>query len=343
LIIEFGAVFQAARYLGIPVVSYEFGEQRERAWISRNREVIHQDTSEIWESVKDLPLAESQLNFLKQLFNSRKQADLWKNFKRRWQGQPSEGAEKVRTRLGLDERPVVLLAANVVGDSLTLGRQVFSSSMTEWVLRTVQYFTDNQQVQFVLRVHPGEAKTEGPSVGDIVRRKFSHLPDHIHIIDAEDPVNTYDLISIAILGLTYTTTVGLEMAMSGVTVIPVGNTHYRGKGFTLDLNSWEAYFETLDSILEHPEKYTLTEEQVRTAWHYGYHFFFEYPFPIPWHIRGLRGDWEAVQTWPLRRVFSSEGERAFGRTFRYFAGEQVEFGDLAADENMGFGVDHEVE
>ena len=47
---------------------------------------------------------------------------------RRWQGVPSEGGEKVRPALGLDERPIVLLATNVIGDSLTLGRQVFSNS-----------------------------------------------------------------------------------------------------------------------------------------------------------------------------------------------------------------------
>ena len=39
---------------------------------------------------------------------------------------PSQGGEQARRDLGLDERPLVLLAANVIGDSLTLGRQVFT-------------------------------------------------------------------------------------------------------------------------------------------------------------------------------------------------------------------------
>jgi hypothetical protein len=37
--------------------------------------------------------------------------------------------------MGLDERPVALLATNVLGDSLTLGRNVFASSMAEWITK----------------------------------------------------------------------------------------------------------------------------------------------------------------------------------------------------------------
>src|SRR4030042_66896 len=43
-ILEFGAVYQVAHYLGIPVVTYEFGEQRSRIWIAQNAEVMRQDT-----------------------------------------------------------------------------------------------------------------------------------------------------------------------------------------------------------------------------------------------------------------------------------------------------------
>jgi hypothetical protein len=54
-------------------------------------------------------------------------------------------------KLNLDDRPVILLATNVLGDSLTLGRQVFSKSMAEWVEETVRYFADRQDVQLVIR------------------------------------------------------------------------------------------------------------------------------------------------------------------------------------------------
>jgi hypothetical protein len=325
-ILEFGAVYQTARFLGVPVVTYEFGEQRQRIWLAHDSEVMRQNTSDLWAARGEKPLTEAQWEQIRTLFASRQKASLWNNFSLRWQGVPSEGGEKVRASLGLDTRPVVLLATNVIGDSLTLGRQVFSDSMTEWLERTVKDFAARTDVQFLIRIHPGETFTKGPSVADVVRRALpgssASLPENIHLIPADAKVNSYDIFEIADLGLVYTTTAGLEMAMSGVPVIAVGNTHYRGKGFTLDPDSWEAYFATLERVLASPAEYRLSRAQVDRAWAYAYRFFFEYPLPFPWHVVRF---WEDVQQWPLARVLGGEGQALYAQTFRYLAGEKVKW------------------
>ncbi|MEJ2513287.1 MAG: hypothetical protein P8Y72_17030 [Anaerolineales bacterium] len=133
LILEFGALFEVAKYLGIPVVSYEFGEQRDRIWIAQDKPVMFQDTREMWEQYQDQPFTQNEREKLEQLFASRRNASLWKQFSRQWQEIPAEGIQAVKQKVGLDDRPVVLMAANVIGDSLTLGRQVFSDNMTEWI------------------------------------------------------------------------------------------------------------------------------------------------------------------------------------------------------------------
>jgi len=46
-----------------------------------------------------------------------------------------------------------MLATNVLGDSLTLGRNTFTKSMTEWIIRTIQYFIERPEVQLVIRIH----------------------------------------------------------------------------------------------------------------------------------------------------------------------------------------------
>jgi hypothetical protein len=322
-ILEMGAVYQAARHAGIPVVTYEFGEQRGRIWLAQDGEVMRQETGSLWERRQDLPLDEAQWKQIRSLFASRQRADLWANFSRRWQGLPSQGGEQARLALGLDSRPLVLLAANVIGDSLTLGRQVFSSSMTEWLQRSVAYFAARPDVQLVVRIHPGERYTKGPSVSEVVSQALPVLPDHIHLVAASDPINTYDLVEIADLGLVYTTTVGMEMAMSGVPVIVAGQTHYREKGFTLDPDSWQAYEALLEESLSAPGEKRMSHEQVETAWNYAYRFFFEFPHPFPWHLLGI---WDELQEWPLDRVLSAEGLAAYGDTFRYLLGEPVEWG-----------------
>lgn len=329
-ILEMGVIYEVARYLDIPVVTYEFGEQRERIWMARNAEVMRQETDELWQARKDLPLDDTQWKQIRALYASRQHASLWENFARLWQGQPAQGGDRVRRDLGLDDRPVVLLPANVIGDSLTLGRQVFSVSMTDWLENTIQYFANRPDIQLIVRIHPGERYLDGPSVGDVAHRAIAHTgvdlitseTNHIRLIAADDPINTYDLIDIADLGLVYTTTVGMEMTMSGVPVMVGGQTHYRGKGFTLDPHDWDSFYRMLDQVLQDPQAYRLEREQVEQAWNYAYRFFFEYPLHFPWHLHDY---WAQLRTWSLLRTLSTEGWEQFGHSFRCLAGEPREW------------------
>lgn len=319
---EGGVVYRVAKYLKIPVTTYEFGDQRKRIWVAKNAEVMRQETDGLWETWKGVPLTEEQIEKLRSMFTARRRADLWENFSRRWQGTPTQGGEKVRTEVGLDERPVVLLATNVLGDSLTLGRQVFCESMSEWISRTVQYFAGRPDIQLVIRIHPGEVLTHGLSMETVVKGVFPHLPEHIHLIGAKDNINTYDLIEVADLGLVYTTTVGLEMALSGLPVIVAGSTHYRERGFTKDPESWVTYYKTLGQILSAPSKFRLTREQVDLAWQYAYRFFFEFALPFPWHLVRM---WEDYKNNSLNQVFSTEGLEQFGETFEYLLGKSIDW------------------
>jgi hypothetical protein len=316
-ILEMGIMYRVARYLGIPTISYEFGEQRNRIWLAQNKEVMRQETDDLWEVYKDRPLSEDQLGLVRGLFGSRQKADLWKNFSRRWQVLPNQGGDQVHQSLGLDSRPVVLLAANVIGDSLTLGRQFFSRNMTEWLKRTVRYFSKKPMLQLIVRIHPGERYTKGPSVAALVKQTLPVIPENIHLISADDQINTYDLLKFSDLGLVYTTTVGLELSMSGIPVVVSGITHYRDKGFTLDPSSWEEYFNILDNFAQDPQRYRLTSEQVDISWRYAFRFFFDYPAPFPWPMPRF---WKELETWPIERVLSKEGLAQYGDTFRYLVG-----------------------
>ncbi len=317
---ELGVVYRVARHLKLPVVTYEFSDQRQRIWLAYNSEVMRQDTAKLWEASKDQPLREDQLERMRSLMMARQRASMWENFARLWQGKPAEGGEQARRKLGLDQRPVVLLATNVLGDSLTLGRQVFSKSMAEWISRTVQYFIGRPDVQLVIRVHPGEVLTHGQSMADVVQQILPRLPENIRLIRASDEINTYDLIEVADVGLVYTTTVGLEMAMMGLPVVVAGQTHYRDRGFTYDPDSWVTYFKLLGHILENPTEYRLSREQVNQAWQYAYRFFFDYPQPFPWHLVRL---WEDYKNTDLKTALTGEESEGYRRSFRFLAGEPV--------------------
>jgi hypothetical protein len=319
-ILELGAVYRVAKHLKLPVTTYEFNDQREQIWIAQNDEIMRQNTDQLWADRGCRPLTEAQNERIHQFEAARMGARLEGKAARLWQDVPAQGGDSIRAQLGLDQRPVVLLATNVLGDSLTLGRNVFSKSMAEWITRTVQYFANRNDVQLVIRVHPGERLTHGPSMVEVVKSAVPELPENIHVIGPVEKVNTYDLMEFTRLGLVFTTTTGLEMSLNGIPVIACGNTHYRTRGFTLDPKSYEDYFDILTGVLSDVGKHQLNREQVELAWRYAYYFFFDYSRPFPWRLISF---WEDIKTWTVGRVLSDEGMAEFGKTFGQMLGEQL--------------------
>lgn len=322
LVTELGVFYQAARHLGFPTVTYEFNDQREQIWIAHDDIVMYQNTDSLWRARGGLQLTEAERKKISALESARSGAQMYGTGTRLWQYAPARGSKGLRESLGLDSRPVVLLATNVLGDSLTLGRHLFASSMAEWIDKTVRYFVDQPNRQLVVRVHPGERITKGTSMMEIVERAAPGHPRNIRVVAPTDPTNTYDLAGIASVGLAYTTTMGLEMAMRGVPVIVAGDTHYRQRGFTMDPSTWDEYFAMLAKALQDPDRARLAPGQLEIAWNYAYRFFFDYPFDFPWRLMHL---WRDVDEWPVRRVLSEEGKRAFGRTLGYLAGEAIQW------------------
>lgn len=319
LILEMGIVFRVARHLGIDVVTYEFNDQREQIWLAQNSSIMRQDTDYLVEARCHLPMTDEMYERVADLENARRGARVWGKSKRLWQYVSSQGADATRNTLHLDNRPIVMLAANVLGDSLTLGRDIFASSMTEWITKTVQYFAKRTDVQLVIRVHPGEKLVpQAKSMGTVVKEALPETPSHIHVIGALDNVNTYDLIEIANVGLAYTTTVGLETAMNGRPVISCGQTHYRGRGITIDPNTWDEYYATLEKVLGDIPAHQMNEKQIEFAWNYAYRFFFEYPRPFPWRLMNF---WDDLEVWSLEKVLSDEGMAQFKDTFGFLVGE----------------------
>jgi len=319
LILEMGIVFRVARYLGIDAVTYEFNDQREQIWLAQNSSIMQQETDYLVDARCSLPMTDAMYERLADLENARRGARVWGKSKRLWQYVSAQGADVTRKQVGLDDRPVVMLAANVLGDSLTLGRDIFAASMTEWITKTVQYFAKRTDVQLVIRVHPGERLVpQAKSMATVVKEALPGLPSHIHVIGALDNVNTYDLIEIANVGLAYTTTVGLETAMNGRPVISCGQTHYRGRGITIDPNTWDEYYATLEKVLADIPAHQMKEKQIEFAWNYAYRFFFEYPRPFPWRLMNF---WDDLEVWTLEKVLSEEGMAQFKETFGFLVGE----------------------
>jgi hypothetical protein len=321
MIQEYGIIYVAARLLEIPVVTYEFGEQDRRIWLEQNKLVMFHDTDQRWKKCRNRVLNREQRAWLETFLKARQGFELGDAFAHLWQKVSRFGSESIRSTLGLDGRPVVLFPTNVLGDSATLGRTVFSQSMAEWIERLVPHIAAHSEVQWVIRIHPSETWTVGPSVAEIIRKAMPEIPPHVHLIEPAEKINTYDLMDIADLALVYTTTAGLEIALRGIPVLVSGRAHYRKKGFTLDADTWEEYFGLLDAVLADLPGHRLTAQQIEAAWNYAYYYFHEYPHPFPWHVEKIGKD---LRRDSMAYVLSQAGLAEFGQTFQHLAGAPLD-------------------
>ena len=323
MILEYGSAYETARSLKIPVVTYEFGEQDTRIWLSQDRPVMYfQSFNELWDTCQERRLTEAQRVWLDDFLGARQRRVKGEQFAHLWQPADRAGAARTRTSLGLDGRPVVLLPTNVLGDTATLGRAVFSESMSDWMQKVVPFFADKSNVQLLVRIHPAEARSVGPSIAEIIQRVLPELPAHIRLIGPTEKVNTYDLMDIADLALVYTTTAGMEMALRGIPVMVSGRAPYRGRGFTIDTESWEEYFQTLNGMLADLPAHRLTPEQTGRAWNYAYAFFRDFTRPFPWHLEHMP---TGLDKRPFEYVLGPEGRLEYERTFQELTGTPMQW------------------
>jgi hypothetical protein len=109
----------------------------------------------------------------------------------------------------------------------------------------------------------------------------------VRIVGATDPTSSYPLMAASDAVLVFTSTTGLEAAMRGVPVIVAGQTHYRGKGFTVDVATPGEYEAALEKVLDDPASFRPDPERVAR---YAYTFFFRAPVATPGveeHVLGL--------------------------------------------------------
>ena len=134
------------------------------------------------------------------------------------------------------EGKTVILFTNLVWDSAVIGMDIGFSSILDWVETTVREFEQHPEHTLVIRIHPAETKLSGresrEQMIEALAKRIPVFPSNVTVIPPEENTSTYELMQEADIGLVYSSTTGLEMAMLGKPVVVAARTHYRGKGFT---------------------------------------------------------------------------------------------------------------
>ncbi len=178
-------------------------------------------------------------------------------------------------------KPIVGLLTNVIWDAqLHYPKNAFSS-MLDWLIKTIDYFSKRPDLQLLIRVHPAEIRGMTPSRQNVVNELKKHykvLPKNIFVIGPESEISTYSSMELCNSVIIYGTKTGVELTSRGIPVIVAGEAWIKNKGLTLDANSAEEYYRILDSLPL--KKNRLSDHEIDLAQKYAFHFFFRRMIPI---------------------------------------------------------------
>jgi hypothetical protein len=233
---------------------------------------------ESWEAARDTPLTTNESEAITTYLDERRRGGgSLDNF---WRVRV-EDLDRIRDELRLQPaRPLVVMFCNILWDSAVIGMDLAFPSMGAWVVEGIQWAGAHPQVDLVIRIHPAEVQLRNHPTREGMAAHIAAntpvLPPNVRVVDAGDPISSYVLMDIATLGLVYTSTVGLELAAQGVPVVLAAETHFRGRGFTVDVDAAAACWAAVDRILDTPPDAAERDRIRELARRYAVLFFFRF-------------------------------------------------------------------
>jgi hypothetical protein len=281
-----GLVGEVCRARGVRVVNWNPAYRKQSFVFSHGASYHHTMQSEPpseWEALAWSPELEART--LEYLESRRRGTEDWIWF----HDEPDEDPQRLVRALDLDlSKPVVGLLTSVVWDACLHYESKAFPDMVAWVLASIDYFRRRPDLQLVIRIHPAEVHGGNPSrqrMAAEISRVWRSLPPNVRVVPPESPISTYALADLCNAALIYNTKTGIELSSRGIPVVVAGEAWIRGKGFSLDADSPQAYFDLLDRL---PLEGGLDPRTLERARRYAFHFFFRRMIPLPF-VAGGKG------------------------------------------------------
>lgn len=181
-------------------------------------------------------------------------ADWLKDF---YKFQPAKATDALAPKIAsflAGDKPKLLMASNVVGDSATLRSMTIFQSQQEWISQVCDFFREHPEWKLIIRAHPAEyllAARVVVKIGDIAKAAAKGA-ENILVIGGDEQVSTYALIREVHGGLIWLSTVGVDMVVRNCPVVAAAKPKYHGLGIVKEPRSKQEYFQQISSLIAGP-------------------------------------------------------------------------------------------
>lgn len=271
-----------ARAMNVPSVIYGGGWRANTLICQKDMERrLHCD--DIWLAWRDVPLSADQEQQLDDYLATREDnsADFTRYFE-----QINQDRAAFLSRYELEGkvwRRTLGAFANVAFDAAEPESKGAFADMFEWLESLVAWATAHPDVLLLIKAHPAESRfvEQTPQdwrIASMLGKRYETLPANVRLIAPDDPISSFVLYQLIDAGLVNTSTVGLEMALQGRTVVTTGaEVHYAKPGIVLSPRTRDEYFETLERLVDGSELFRPDQDLARR---YAYTMYFRKSLPF---------------------------------------------------------------
>lgn len=290
-----GPAFQILVENKIPVLTYSRTKRKKTEKFNWDTTGDWWDVSTEWEKVKNIPLNNEQHEKIAHYLNTRiahSEDVMVYNF-----GALEERNETLKRFYLKPDKITYTLFTNVLWDAASAQREIAFKNPVEWVFETIEWFASQPEKQLIVKIHPAEVVigTNQP-FADLIRKRIPNLPSNVYLIEPHEKVNSWSIYGVTDLGLVHTTTAGMELPLLGIPCVVVSKTHYREKGFTVDIDSKGSYFNYLNDF----NKQNIDREKLKIlAERYAYLLFERYQVPFEVFNMGKKN---GVNSWRFNSI-----------------------------------------
>ncbi len=229
----------------IPVITHEVGLMPLSAYFTFGHATEY--PIDIPDSFK---LSEEQNRKLDQYLTQRFQGDFQMAGVRFWPSMQPLGQDFLDHAAKFEQ--IVPIFTNVIFDTSQSHANVLFENMFTWLDEISNLIPAHPKTLFVIRAHPDEmrpGKASRESVAGWVKNKGLNSWPNVYFVDADQHINSYQLIQRSKFVLIYNSTIGMEATLLGTAVICAGRSRFTRLPTVYFPQSKPAYLELVNSFL----------------------------------------------------------------------------------------------